>query len=74
MILSACSNPQQLSTEQEPPTTQEIDEDPPFFLADLPDLGLAPELENEVWLNTNQALSLSELEGKVILLDMWTFG
>jgi len=42
--------------------------------ADLPDLGAAPELENQVWLNTNQALRLEDLRGKVVLLDMWTFG
>jgi hypothetical protein len=42
--------------------------------ADLPDLGAAPELSNEVWLNTDQPLRLADLEGKVVLLDMWTFG
>jgi len=40
----------------------------------LPDLGPAPELENEVWLNTEQPLRLSDLRGQVVLLDMWTFG
>ena len=42
--------------------------------ADLPDLGAAPELTNEIWLNSDQALRLADLGGKVILLDMWTFG
>jgi hypothetical protein len=41
---------------------------------DLPDLGPAPELENKVWLNTDQPLRLADLGGKVVLLDMWTFG
>ena len=41
---------------------------------DLPDLGPAPELENQVWLNTDQPLRLADLGGKVVLLDMWTFG
>lgn len=41
---------------------------------ELPDLGPAPELENEVWLNTDRPLRLAELRGKVVLLDMWTFG
>ena len=40
----------------------------------LPDLGPAPELENEIWLNTDTALRLEELRGRVVLLDMWTFG
>jgi len=44
------------------------------FRADLPDLGVAPEINNEVWLNTDQPLRLSTLRGKVVLLDMWTFG
>lgn len=44
--------------------------DPPL----LPDLGPAPELENEVWLNTETPLRLADLGGKVVLLDMWTYG
>lgn len=40
----------------------------------LVDLGPAPELNNEIWLNTDQPLRLAELRGKVVLLDMWTFG
>lgn len=43
------------------------------LLASLPDGGEAPELENEVWLNS-PPLRLTELRGKVVLLDMWTFG
>jgi len=40
----------------------------------LPDFGEAPELTNEVWLNTDQPLRLADLRGQVVLLDMWTFG
>ena len=40
----------------------------------LPDLGEAPELTNEVWLNVEQPLRLADLRGQVVLLDMWTFG
>lgn len=42
--------------------------------AALPNLGPAPELENEIWLNTDRPLRLAELRGKVVLIDMWTFG
>jgi thiol-disulfide isomerase/thioredoxin len=42
-------------------------------MASYPDLGLAPELENTVWLNTDQPLRLKNLRGKVVLLEMWTF-
>ncbi len=40
----------------------------------LEDYGPAPELENEVWLNTDRPLRLRDLRGKVVLLEMWTFG
>ena len=40
----------------------------------LDNLGPAPELDNTIWLNTDTPLRLSELRGKVVLLDMWTFG
>jgi hypothetical protein len=42
--------------------------------ADLEDLGPAPELVNEIWLNTDLPLRLEDLRGNVVLLDMWTFG
>jgi hypothetical protein len=75
MVLSACSNvQQQLSMELDPTVTQEVVDDERSYSIDLPDLGQAPELENEVWLNTDQPLRLSELKDRVILLDMWTFG
>ncbi len=39
----------------------------------LPDLGVAPELTNSIWLNTQTPLRLSDLRGKVVGLEMWTF-
>lgn len=53
---------------------QELSQSAVSAKADLPDLGKAPELENEIWLNTEQPLRLEDLGGKVVLLDMWTFG
>ena len=41
---------------------------------ELENFGPAPELKNEIWLNTEQPLRLADLGGKVVLLDMWTFG
>ena len=43
-------------------------------LASLPDLGPAPELTNDSWLNVDAPLRLVDLRGKVVLIDMWTFG
>jgi thiol-disulfide isomerase/thioredoxin len=40
----------------------------------LPDLGPAPELTNETWLNVEAPLRLADLRGKVVILEMWTFG
>ena len=40
----------------------------------LPVLGLAPEITNENWLNTKVPLRLDDLRGKVVLIEMWTFG
>ena len=42
--------------------------------SNIPDLGAALELTNEIWLNTDTPLRLANLQGKVVLLDMWTFG
>jgi thiol-disulfide isomerase/thioredoxin len=41
--------------------------------SNLPDLGAAPELTNNIWLNVAAPLRLANLRGKVVLLDMWTF-
>ena len=40
----------------------------------LPDLGKAPELTNDIWINPPETLRLAELKGQVVLLEMWTFG
>ncbi len=81
-LLAACSpphpgvsseSPQDRSEEQldAQPTPQMVTE---IVRANLEDYGPAPELENEVWLNTEQPLRLADLHGKVVLIDMWTYG
>jgi hypothetical protein len=46
----------------------------PLPTLSLPDLGLAPDFVNDLWLNTDTPLSLETLEGRVILVEFWTFG
>lgn len=43
------------------------------LLAGLGSRGQAPELDNEVWLNSDP-LKLAHLQGKVVLIEFWTFG
>ena len=42
--------------------------------AALENYGPAPELANQVWLNSDQPLRLADLRGRVVLIEMWTFG
>jgi thiol-disulfide isomerase/thioredoxin len=42
--------------------------------ASMPDLGPAPELTNDTWLNVDAPLRLADLRGKVVIVEMWTFG
>lgn len=43
-------------------------------MLDLPDLGPAAEFKNDTWLNADEPVTLAALEGKVVLLEFWTFG
>ena len=36
--------------------------------------GMAPELVGDTWLNAEAPLRLADLQGSVVLLEMWTFG
>ena len=55
--------------ESNPELEEEFDPPPA-----IPNLGPAPELTNQVWVNTAQPLRLADLRGEVVLLEMWTFG
>ena len=56
------------------PRVDHLEPEPQAAPIVLPNLGPAPELQNTVWLNTDGPLRLADLRGKVVLLDMWTFG
>ena len=59
--------------QQNEPQAQSVDSAMPK-LASLPDLGPAPELMNDTWLNVDAPLHLADLRGKVVIVEMWTFG
>ena len=76
IALAGCS-PGQLEPSPSPnaPQAEEVQVEPAMpKLASLPDLGLAPELTNETWLNVDSPLRLADLRGKVVIVEMWTFG
>jgi hypothetical protein len=50
------------------PTAEQLE-----LLAKLRPQGKAPELLNEVWLNS-EPLKLADLRGQVVLVEFWTYG
>lgn len=71
VVLTACVvSPMPATTDTVPPGDQGRSAD----MSNLPDLGPAPEITNTVWINSDRPLHLAELEGQVVLIDMWTFG
>ncbi|MCB9421008.1 MAG: hypothetical protein H6667_14495 [Ardenticatenaceae bacterium] len=55
------------------PTSQPAPE-PERPLPNLPDLGEAPEIGNDVWINSDAPVTLAASRGQVVLLEFWTFG
>lgn len=74
LALSACQSPNAGASQQPSPLDPANATEPGMQKSNLPDLGPAPELTNETWLNVESPLRLADLRGKVVLLDMWTFG
>ena len=64
------------SAEGKPDPNGDVQETPLPTLAAvrIPDLGRAPEFNNEVWLNVDQPQSLASLRGKAVLIEFWTYG
>ena len=73
LFLAACSviSPGDDLNELGDPVSKDVGENVEVTLEDL---GPAPELENEVWLNVDEPLRLANLRGSVVLSDMGTFG
>lgn len=69
-IVSSLAGCRAVATAVPPTATGQPTSPPP----ELRDYGPAPELEGDVWLNTDHSLSLEGARGNVVLLEMWTFG
>ena len=73
LLLAACSRfPSNTGFDDGPGPA--INDDGAAEEVTLENLGPAPELENEVWLNVDEPLRLANLRGSVVLIDMWTYG
>lgn len=64
-LLTACAAPTE---------AQSLKPVMPIIKTSLPDLGPAPELTNDTWLNVDAPVRLTDLRGRVVALEMWTFG
>jgi len=74
LILFGCAPQQKVSPQNDIQSQQQMEEPAMLKVASLPDLGVAPELTNDIWLNVDAPLRLANLHGKVVIIDMWTFG
>ena len=72
LFLFGCTSGQPSSPQED--VQPQVEEPGMPKAASLPDLGTAPELTNDTWLNVPSPLRLADLRGRVVLIDMWTFG
>lgn len=80
LAMVACGAPSRTATQLQGEGGEAIDGEAAPYAATLipltamPDLGPAPQIDNQVWLNTDRPLRLAELRGKVVLVEFWTYG
>ena len=68
---SATTAPVQTTTSDETETAVPLE---PFTTSPLPILAPAPDWNNDVWINSDKPLRLADVQGKVVLLEFWTYG
>ncbi len=80
LVLTACAAPTavgeqpQTTSPAAPATSEPISAAGPASPA-LPDLGPAPEITNDIWLNAEAPVTLAALHGqKAVVVTFWTFG
>lgn len=72
VALAGCGPMQEASAMEIQPAVEPTSTD--VAMPALPNFGPAPEISNQVWINSDHPLRLQDLRGKVVLLEMWTFG
>ena len=73
-LLAACFAQNTNGQEADMSPTSISSPSPALRPPELPDLGSAPEITNDVWINSNEPLTLASQRGKVVLVEFWTFG
>ena len=71
-VLTGCSAAVTLESPATLPVAEMEAEQLP--VAPTENYGPAPEIGNDVWLNTQTPIRLADQRGKVILVEFWTFG
>ena len=71
LIITACATAAAPVQEAAAPT---IPPAPTVEVLMLPDLGQAPEITNDVWINADTPVTLASQQGKAVLIEFWTFG
>jgi hypothetical protein len=66
LLLFGCSA-QQTSSSDQSEVSASTNEPALPKVASLPDLGPAPELTNDTWLNVDSPLRIADLQGKVVI-------
>lgn len=74
LLLAACAGPAAPEPEAAVVGATAVPSTRGDTVVDLPDLGAAPEFQNDVWLNSDVPVTLADQRGKVVLLEFWTFG